>query len=485
MKVYFSDFFGVSEAALDKYGAYNISLITDLPLFIDPFLLFNSREPKYQALHDQMLDYLAFIRDEVSAGNVNDGLLKAWLHFSEVKQTWLGFTESGNQGRGLGQKFARALRANLQKIFAEFGKETITKTSHLEKLCLIERNVGKDMISDFTTNLIKRFLLDYTQAFAKKHIAPALRKTIRVQRANFNTTTHTWESAEYDLPWCGRDYVLLTPIDLLTKDDTWINKADLFRDFDKIPEAIPNDALRAQINRYFLSVLPRRPKKRDKDDAIAKTVLQFPELIDYFIKYKEDNGNEAKKRSTELVKASIALYIDQFRQLIDLLNSKTAFYKTGIGTEQETRNRIAFLKDVIENKGGWRVFYRNNKPVARETDLQILFRLTWFATPSDVSREVNDGRGPVDYKISQGASDKSLVEMKLAKNSQLARNLAHQVKIYQAASDSPHGFKVIIYFTDAERRKVERTLERLQLGQDRNVYLIDASRQTKTSASKA
>ena len=42
MNVYFSDFFGVPEQTLEEYGAFNISIVTDLPLFIDPFLLFNS-----------------------------------------------------------------------------------------------------------------------------------------------------------------------------------------------------------------------------------------------------------------------------------------------------------------------------------------------------------------------------------------------------------------------------------------------------------
>ena len=42
IKVYFSDYFNVDENIIDEYGAVNISLINDLPLFIDPFLLFNS-----------------------------------------------------------------------------------------------------------------------------------------------------------------------------------------------------------------------------------------------------------------------------------------------------------------------------------------------------------------------------------------------------------------------------------------------------------
>ena len=64
MKLYLSDYFEVSEEALDQYGAFNISLVSDLPLFIDPFLLFNSDKPEYRRLHDSSIDYLRFLHDK-------------------------------------------------------------------------------------------------------------------------------------------------------------------------------------------------------------------------------------------------------------------------------------------------------------------------------------------------------------------------------------------------------------------------------------
>ena len=42
IKVYFSDYFDIEEDVIESYGAVNISLINDLPLFIDPFLLFKA-----------------------------------------------------------------------------------------------------------------------------------------------------------------------------------------------------------------------------------------------------------------------------------------------------------------------------------------------------------------------------------------------------------------------------------------------------------
>src|SRR6266567_3548468 len=154
MNLYFADVFKVKPKTIERYGAFNISLVSDLPLFIDPFLLFNSKKRRYRQLHDRIIEYLAFLRDKsVAQQEQNEGLLRAWYFFPEVKQNWFGFTLSSNKGSGLGKKFAVALHSNLNRIFSDFGNEQITRGSHLEKLCLIREGVGRDNISDFTSNL--------------------------------------------------------------------------------------------------------------------------------------------------------------------------------------------------------------------------------------------------------------------------------------------------------------------------------------------
>ena len=59
----------------------------------------------------------------------------------------------------MGHDFAGALVDNLHGVFANLVDERVTRGSHLEKLCLIREGVGRDNISDVTTNLIKGFLL--------------------------------------------------------------------------------------------------------------------------------------------------------------------------------------------------------------------------------------------------------------------------------------------------------------------------------------
>ncbi|WP_338532719.1 hypothetical protein RBB83_19485 [Paenibacillus peoriae] len=163
--------------------------------------------------------------------------------------------------------------------------------------------------------------------------------------------------------------------------------------------------------------------------------------------------------------------------------SKTEFYKSDIRTPDLTRQRIEYLKYVIENNDGYKLFYHNGVEVADEDKIQLLFKFVWFETEADVNREVNNGRGSVDYKVSKGASDSTLVEFKLARNSKLKSNLRNQVGIYEKANGTGKSFKVILYFSQAEHKKVNEILKELSLENDTSIYLIDARRDNKPSAS--
>lgn len=484
-KLYFSDFFQVSSATVKDYGAFNVSLVADLPLFIDPFLLFNSRKEEYRALHDQIMKYLRFLRDKSADQLLDEGLLRAWYTFPEVRQNWLGFTIDGNRGSGLGIKFAGALRRNLAALFPNFGKEQITRGSHLEKLCLIESGVGRDNISDLAVNLVKGFLLRYTETFAKKYINEKLCNQCAIEKDHFNYQTEVWERGTYHLPSFRMDYVLLTPKDMLTKDDSWINRRELIDDFQAIPDSIPDGELRALINNYFRSVLPTTPSRKEIQEGAMATIRKFPQIIDYYIRKKEIEGDRAIATSTSKVQFSEQLYLIQFGLLASQLARDTEFYQVPSNTYKEALQRLLFLKDVIENKGGHKLFYVGGQPVQRESDIHIMYRLTWYATSSDVSREVNDGRGPADFKISRGAKDKSIVEFKLASNPQLKRNLQHQTKVYEMASDASQSVKAIIFFTAEQLERVTRILKELELTGREGIVLIDARMDNKPSGSKA
>src|SRR4051794_14353687 len=143
MDIYFSEVFGVSPKTLDRYGAFNISLVADLPLFVDPFLIFNSRRPAYRKLYRGIVRYLRFLHKKAEDQALTPGLVSGWYRFPEIRQNWLGFSKTGNDGRGLGRKFATDMHGNLEVLF-QSNRLQIAKDIHLEKLCLVSDGVGRD-----------------------------------------------------------------------------------------------------------------------------------------------------------------------------------------------------------------------------------------------------------------------------------------------------------------------------------------------------
>ena len=487
MKIYFSDFFEIDASTLEDFGAFNISLINDLPLFIDPFLLFGSKKPEYQELHNSILKYLTFLKTKAENGINDFAEVKSWYLFPEVKQNWFGYSKVGNSGSGLGKKFGKAFSSSIHIVFDDLGKEQVTQTSHLEKAGLFEIGVGKDNISDFTTNLIKEFLLEYTQNFAKKHLDSKYLEKVNVDKVYFNYELERWMPKEYALPFLFGDFVLLTPRDLLTKDDNWINSNDLRGDFTRICNSIPNDQLRHEIFNYFKKSLPKPPKNKENTQkeiskAIHATIKQFPEIIKYYVKQKEENKVRAKSISKKKVQEVETIFIEQLRKFVELLLEKSDFYKISPQSSyEESLKRIQFLKTVIEDNDGYRLFYVNHQPIKREEDLQVIYRLTWFASDFDVNREVNNGRGPVDYAISKGSKDKALIEFKLASNSKLKQNLAKQVEVYEKANSTKKSIKAILYFDATEYNKVKKILKELNLEKAENIVLIEAGRKISAS----
>jgi len=484
---FFSGEYGVSREELDEYGAFDISLLTDLPLFIDPFLLFNSSNPKYRALHEEIIHYLQYLCEKSACQVVNSGLVQALYAFPEVSQTWLGFAAKSNRGLGLGRSFAQALNRNLGTVLSSFGSETVTRSSHIEKLCLIEGGVGRDKISDFVTNLILGYLAEYTQTFAEGHIAPDKLSFFPIRRSRFNYSTGSWENRTYRLPSFGHTFVILTPKDLLTKDDTWINRSDLADYYNAIPDAIPDVQLRALVNEYFASLMPTNPKeaKKEKPRVVWEVARRYPVVIDYYIRDKELDGDRATSVSQDLVRGSEQLYVEQFGELAAQLDFSTAPRQVPVDSFAAVLARARYLKHVVEDCDGYRLFYVDGQPIHRESDLHILYRLTWFDTAFDVNQEVNNGRGPIDYAVSMGSHDKTLVEFKIASNSKLKQNLQAQLPVYERASDTQKSIEVIFFFTASQEDRVRGIMNTLHLNEDDRLILVDARSDNKPSGSVA
>ncbi|MDO8466105.1 MAG: hypothetical protein Q7S46_12785 [Gallionella sp.] len=477
----FSEYFEIDASALDKYGALNICIDADLPLFIDPFLLFAAEKPEYQQLHDQIVGHLLRLKDIATSDPSTDLRL---FQFSEIKQNWLGLCKWGNNGKGLGPKFARNVIKAFNGFYSNFGSETVTSSSHIEKLTLVGAGIGRDFISDFTTNLMLEYLLEYTQEFGRKYLEKRQRKNFSV-RCVFDHDLMIWKPKTFELPYFyleDGDFLLLTPLDILTKDEAFICHHDFTSQFKRITNALDNVALRDAINIFFRKRLPANPRKVDIELAIDATAQRFPELLDYYIRHKENTKEQATTLSAEKVRKLQAELLSTLTEFCKHLASNSRFYEIPPNSYQSALERAQYLKQVIEDNDGYRIFYKNGKPIASEDTIQRIFRLTWFASPFDVNSEVNNGRGPADYKVSFGERDSTIVEFKLGSSTSLKKNLLNQTGIYKKASKSINDIKVILCYNKPDIAKVARILKSINQENAENVIVIDATK--KQSASK-
>ena len=479
----FTEYFDIELAVLDRYGALNICVEADLPLFIDPFLLFASDKPEYQSLHEQIVGHLINLK-ELAVANAGAGL--RLFQFPEVRQNWLGLCKWGNKGKGLGPNFAKNLIKAFNGFYSNFGSEVVTSSSHIEKLTLVGSGIGRDFISDFTTNLMLEHLLNYTQDFAKSHLGAKQRKAFSV-RCVFDADLMLWKPKIFELPFFYKgdreeDFILLTPIDILTKDDAFICHGDFTSRFRQITNALENSSLRDAINLYFQRRLPANPRKEDIERAIDATVQKYPEILDHYIRNKEDNRDKAAASSSGKVNKLRTELLATLVEFCGHVVKNSEFYKIQPNSYGEALKRAQFLKQVIEDNDGYRIFYKNGKPIASEDTIQRIFRLTWFASPMDVNAEVNNGRGPADYKVSYGQRDSTIIEFKLGSSTSLKKNLLNQTEIYKKASKSISDIKVILCYTKSDVAKVGRILKSIKQEGAENVIVIDATQ--KISASK-
>lgn len=491
-KVYFSDLFKVKHLVIEKYGALDISLVCDNPAFVDPFLIFANS--KYKYLHDSIINYLKFLRDlslKRGGENLTMGEFNHYYKFSEVKQAWLGYSVSGNMGRGLNKDFGYSLYRNLHKIFSKFGDEDITEDSHLEKLCLIEEGIGVDKISDFTLNLIKKFLLEYTEEFAKEYIDENFLSEFAIRKVEFDFKKGVWNDGRFVLPTLQRagkkDFVLLVPRKILTKEDTWISRNDFLENDTAVFNVIPNDELRAKINKFFydnLQVKLNKKKQPEKDyskksrmNALLKAVWEYPQLMDYYIKLKEQKKNDALKWHVAEPE-SINFFTDA-TQIQPKIKGENFGKLTSF---DDCVSRIAFFKRILESNS--RDLYFKEKPL-QEKHLRVMFKNTTYGSLFDYNSEVNNGRGPIDFIISFGSQDKTGLELKLATNKKLKQNLLNQGRVYQEDSNLKHVIKVIFFFSDEDLERVNKILRELNKPVDnREIFLIDCRKKESGSNQK-
>lgn len=197
-------------------------LEVDLPLSIDPFLLFKSRDVSLRELHGRLLSIFNHAIRQFSEGNIDE--LNRLIDFPEVNEIGFGYSEQKIRGSGLGDILNHLLSETLAAS-PDLQKRGLR---HVEELQLVSIGVGPDRVSDIAANALKTFLMDYTQSQAELWNIP-LTKNLPLSHF-FDFHDGTWNDDYFDLP---RNPVSGLPILLVPRRIVrllpWINYDDYAR----------------------------------------------------------------------------------------------------------------------------------------------------------------------------------------------------------------------------------------------------------------
>ncbi|MBK8067529.1 MAG: hypothetical protein IPK27_07820 [Rhodanobacteraceae bacterium] len=150
-----TDHFGVhkSQAELDFAIQF---LNEDIPLYLDPFLLWKSPAQQDQALHTSLTNSFNNLNYLVKKG-AEDRARSMLVGLSECREVGLGLSKSRR-----GNRISPEQAADVLRLFKDISEYSQFGFTHFEVIQLYVAGISKDRISDISCNYLKSFLIDYT-----------------------------------------------------------------------------------------------------------------------------------------------------------------------------------------------------------------------------------------------------------------------------------------------------------------------------------
>lgn len=469
--VLFSQYFGLKRRDHDDW--FDPVLTLDTALFVDPFLLFKDTGKDWADAHAKLVTYFdrcfeLLAKAQNKTETLYFGKAIQLLRFPEPSEYCLGYVKAGTAGAGSGRGYAKAMAGAINDAI----KRGVKRIEHFEELGIFNEGMGPDRISDMTCNILRPMFIRYTQGVAERHKLPL--KQVVMAAAEFDENPGRWRSAKVMLPanpFTGEP-ILLTPqrflrdLPVLNADDWW--------------ESTEADQIRLDLN---IDVMEHVDKKR-----IIEIARAHPESVHQWVLRRENEP------ATPYDLPKDPKGVHRWAQATAEFAEKNPLKMKSVGNLADF---IAMITDVIElwrlyieEQGGWRLLWNDNGKEKPEEAAQLSFyglARTYCATNNVVlDREVNLGRGPVDFKFSSGYKLRALLEMKKLHNGKFWAGFHRQLPSYMTSDRIDFGWFVAIQYRSgkpADERVMELT--KTDLGPMKgkvNVTVVDG--RPKKSASK-
>lgn len=468
MAVSFCDEFNITKKSFNKTGALDIILNVDTKFFIDPALLSICEAAEFKNAEGKINNFFDSIKTLILASKqANDIFWKkadALLTFNEYSNTCLGYSDSGTNGNAIGSKLRKSLLTTL-KMILDAGK---TDIKIFELVGIFQENLGADRISDLITFVLLEDIIKYTDRITKE-----LKITI-TQQVPINTKTYNLPLNVYN-----DKVIFLLPKAILSP----LPVAYDYSDIDLI--CSENERVRNDIN----EIIDIGNSKKLSKSELLKLLITCPSFKEELLyKYSMANVEEydfSKDPASRINWYELAKHITQKHPLS---MSNIVYDEHGIKSILE--QIIAQFKTLVENNNLYKLLYNDDKSRKNEDSIQLLF----FGIADkyckdnniDCSREPNAGKGPIDFKFSNGYTGKILVEIKWSSND-LNHGFDIQLPTYMKQENSNLSYFLVIDAGTNEKKLNNFNTKYLNISQEvkNKIKYVYIDGKFKESASKA
>lgn len=470
----FSEAFGIQPDEHDDW--FDIHLTIDTKLFIDPLLL-QLGGPGWSAGHEELLHHFKecyrLVARATSPDSVSGRAARKMLTFPEPSEFGLGYTSGGTSGAGSSLHGANSMVDGIAVAIAA----GLIQPEHIEEVGMFALGIGADRISDAVCNVLKRRFIEYTQEIAGRHNIRL--DSHRLRNAKVFVEQARWQDAVVELPTnpeTGKPIILVP--ERLLNDLPVLNATDWFN-------SELNADLRLQLNMQVgdkvrksdVIEMAKRHPSRVREWAREQTSRNDLRGYDFQgdprgvvgwdkepARFAEGHPirHVARPTSQAELSALVSAIIEQFRHF-------------------------------IEHQRGWSLVRNQDGTEKPEEAAQLVFLglaqryLRMFDV--EIDREVELGRGPVDFKVSSGTTMRLLIEVKKAHNGRFWHGLQEQLPSYLTSDGASEGWYVAIRYRNnraSQQRMTElpEMVADLQSRIDKKIHYAAIDARPKESASR-
>lgn len=449
----FSSHFGISRTHDDDW--FDPVLSSDTALFVDPFLIFKEPTDSYWSDgHALLIGHFNKCFKLIAEGNCNPNSLAykkavSLLCFPEPREFCLGYTLRGTSGSGAGNIYARSIASAISAAI-ERGKISL---KHFEELGIFNKGIGRDRISDFTCNIIKNKIVEYTLSIADRHNLP--KSSHIIHSAFLEERRLRWSTGKFQLPTnpFNDSPILLIPQRFL-RDLPQINSRNWW-------EWYENEQLRVDLSYEVLGSVDKK--------TIVDIARSNPNLVQKYIDIKEKENPDPYDLNKD--KNGTWIWVQETRRYASQNEIQITPASDHHSFDIFIESVLKQFRHFVEHAGGWRLLWNDDKKEKPESAAQLLLRGIaenyCRAANIVIDREVELGRGSVDFKFSSGYQNRALLEVKKVHNGKFWNGLEKQMTSYLRSDNCSKGwFLAIIYRSSPSSlnrvKDIPKELERIQ-----------------------